>query len=177
MGTFRRVVTGHRADGKSVIASDSTYASVEVPGLGGIELGTLWGADETFRYPDNGTQPSASSWFPPVGGVRFIEFVLPPGSDPEQGEAAADGLAAAEAIAPGLLAHFTDDAPGMHRSATCDMLYVLAGRCVLELDDGSATALAAGDVVVQSGTMHRWKNPYGEPCRVLGALVGAHLKP
>jgi uncharacterized cupin superfamily protein len=58
-------------------------------------------------------------------------------------------------------------------SATTDMLYVISGRCVLELDDGSKTEIGAGDVVVQSGTMHRWHNPFAEPCRVLGALVGA----
>lgn len=176
MGTFRRVVTGHRADGKSIVASDVTVKSAEIPGLGGIELGTLWGSDATFSYPDDGRESPPSSWFPPIGGVRFIEFVLPPHSDPDQGSGSAEGLEAAERLAPGLLSHFTEDAPGMHRSATCDMLYVLSGRCVLELDDGSATALAAGDVVIQSGTMHRWKNPHGEPCRVIGAIVGAHLK-
>ncbi|HMM77099.1 MAG TPA: cupin domain-containing protein [Gammaproteobacteria bacterium] len=176
MGTFRRVVTGHRADGKSIVASDGFVKSSEIPGLGGIELGTLWGSDEVFHYPDEGREPPRSSWFPPVGGVRLIEFVLPAHCDPEQGGGSTEGLDAAERLAPGLLSHFTDEAPGMHRSASCDMLYILCGRCVLELDDGSATALAAGDVVIQSGTLHRWKNPHGEPCRVIGAIVGAHLK-
>jgi quercetin dioxygenase-like cupin family protein len=63
--------------------------------------------------------------------------------------------------------------PGMHRSATVDVLYVVSGRCVLELDDGSRTTLGAGDVIVQSGTMHRWHNPWEEPCRIIGMLVGA----
>jgi mannose-6-phosphate isomerase-like protein (cupin superfamily) len=176
MGTFRRVVTGHRADGKSIIASDTTVKSAEVPGLGGIELGTLWASDRTFDYPDDGRPAPPSTWFPPVGGVRFAEFVLPAGSDPENNADASGDMAAAEQAAPGLLSHFTDDAPGMHRSETCDMLYIISGRCVLELDDGSATTVAAGDVVVQSGTMHRWKNPFDEPCRVIGAIVGAHMK-
>ena len=174
MGTFRRVVTGHRADGKSIVASDSSVSSVEVPGLDGIELGTMWGTDATFVYPDAGAEPSHVEFFPPVGGARFVEFVLPPGSDPDRASGA--GAEDIEAHAPGLASHFDASAPGMHRSATCDMLYVLAGRCVLELDDGSATQLAAGDVVIQSGTMHRWKNPHAEPCRVIGVLVGARLK-
>ncbi len=171
MGTFRRVVTGHRADGKSIIASDATVKSAEVPGLGGIELGTLWSSDATFEYPDAGCPAPPSTWFPPIGGVRFAEFVLPAGSDPEKNADASGDMAAAE-----LLSHFTADAPGMHRSETCDMLYIISGRCVLELDDGSATTVAAGDVVVQSGTMHRWKNPFDVPCRVIGAIVGAHMK-
>jgi mannose-6-phosphate isomerase-like protein (cupin superfamily) len=68
------------------------------------------------------------------------------------------------------------DEPGMHRLATVDVLYVVAGRCVLELDDGSQTELGAGDVVVQSGTMHRWHNPRAASCRIIGMLVGAHLQ-
>jgi len=177
MSTTRRVVTGHRADGKSVVARVDAVASVAMPGLPGVSLTTLWGADQAQRYPDDGAEPSHRAWFPPMGGVRFIEFVLAPDNTP------ADTLLTpaqietqAESLFPGLLAHFTPEDPGMHRSATTDMLFVLSGRCVLELDDGSHTELSAGDVVVQNGTMHRWKNPWNEPCRVLGALVGAHLK-
>src|SRR5262245_65652787 len=81
-----------------------------------------------------------------------------------------------ERLFPGLLATMLPEEPGMHRSATVDVLYVVAGRCVLELDDGSKTELGAGDVVVQSGTMHRWHNPWAEPCRIIGLLVGARLQ-
>ena len=45
---------------------------------------------------------------------------------------------------------------GMHRSATIDFGYAVSGRCVLELDDGSKTELGPEDVIVQSGTAHRW---------------------
>jgi len=176
MSTFRRVVTGHAANGQSIIASDSPVSSVAVPGLGGIELGTLWSSDQPFVYPDNGSAPPPSTWFPPLGGVRFIEFVLPPDGAPQDTAVdTAQAADAAEQLVPGLLSHFDDEDPGMHRSATTDMLYVLSGRCVLELDDGSLTELKAGDVVVQSGTMHRWKNPHDEACRVIGAIVGAHI--
>ena len=93
--------------------------------------------------------------------MRLVEFVLPPNSSPSDPGSRPSGqeLAAAEKLAPGLLSHFDDRNPGMHRSATTDMLYVISGRCVLELDDGSKTEISAGDVVVQSGTMHRWHNP------------------
>jgi quercetin dioxygenase-like cupin family protein len=64
----------------------------------------------------------------------------------------------------------------MHRSATIDLLYVLSGRVILELDDGSKTELRAGDVAVQSGTMHAWRNPFGEPCRVFGVILGAEIR-
>lgn len=177
MGSFRRVVTGHRADGTSIIASDSKVSTTEIPGLGGIEVGTLWQSDHPFHYPDDGGEAPPSGWFPPLGGVRFIAFVLPPGSDLEAlSTGSAANLAGAEQVVPGLVDHFTSETPGMHRSATCDMLYVVSGRCELELDDGSTTTLGAGDVIVQSGTMHRWNNPFAEPCHVVGAMVGAHLR-
>lgn len=177
MSSFRRVVTGHSAEGKSIVASDAPVEGVAVPGLPGVYLTTLWGADAALHYPDRGTEPAHPAWFPPIGGVRFFEFVLAPdATPPDTARSEAENAAAAERLFPGLLGHFDPENPGMHRSASTDMLFVVSGRCVLELDDGSRTALAAGDVIVQSGTMHRWKNPHDEPCRILGALVGAHLK-
>lgn len=177
MSSFKRVVTGHAANGKSIIASDSNVDGVAVPVLTGVYLTTLWGADKTITYPDSGGEPAHPAWFPPIGGVRFIEFILAPDSTPSDSSMTPEQInVAAERLFPGLLAHFDPEDPGMHRSATTDMLYVISGRCILELDDGSHTELAAGDVIVQSGTMHRWKNPWNEPCRIIGALVGAQLK-
>jgi mannose-6-phosphate isomerase-like protein (cupin superfamily) len=177
MSTFRRIVTGHTPGGGSIVASDTTVEGVAAPGVPGVYLTTLWGADGPSRYPDAGAEPTHSSWFPPIGGVRFFEFVLAPDNTPADGRVIAEQAAAeSERLFPGLIGHFNPDDPGMHRSASTDMLYVVSGRCVLELDDGSRTTLSAGDVVVQSGTMHRWKNPWDEPCRIIGALVGAHLE-
>lgn len=177
MSTFRRVVTGHNLNGKSVVASDSTVEGVQVPGLPGVYLTTLWGADHAVTYPDIGREPSHHDWFPPIGGFRFFEFVLAPDSTPPDDSLTPEQIASeAERRFPGLLSHFDPEEPGMHRSASTDMLFVVSGRCVLELDDGSRTELSAGDVVVQNGTMHRWKNPYEEPCRVIGALAGAWVR-
>ena len=176
MAAIRRVVTGHAPNGKSVIASDTQVEGVGVPGLTGVYLTTVWGADQPLTYPDAGSSPLRPDWFPPVQGFRFIEFILAPDSTPPDTSMDAATIAReSERLYPGLMSHMQPDDPGMHRSATTDMLFVVAGRCQLELDDGSKTTLTAGDVVIQSGTMHRWHNPYNEPCRVIGGLVGAHL--
>ena len=176
MATFRRVVTGHAENGRSIVARDAPVSGVEVPGLAGVALTTLWGADAPVHYPDAGLEPAHHAWFPPINGVRFIEFILAPDSTPPDLSMDAATIAVeAEKRFPGLLSHFEPENPGMHRSASTDMLYVVSGRCVLELDDGSKTALAAGDVVVQNGTQHRWLNPWEEPCHIIGALVGAYL--
>lgn len=175
MSTFRRVITGHDAAGRSIIASDETVAGTAVPGMPGVELTTLWGADAPLHYPDDGAKPVFSTWFAPVGGFRLIEFVIgPEQAAADDGDPAAS-RAAVQRLFPGLLDTMDPDVPGMHRSATIDLLYVRSGRIVLELDDGSQTELRAGDVAVQSGTMHAWRNPYTEPCRILGVILGAHL--
>ncbi|KAF2087287.1 hypothetical protein K490DRAFT_23256, partial [Saccharata proteae CBS 121410] len=54
-------------------------------------------------------------------------------------------------LAPGLII-------GMHRTATLDYICVLDGEIELELDGGEKRVVGKGDVVVQRGTMHRWRN-------------------
>jgi quercetin dioxygenase-like cupin family protein len=76
-------------------------------------------------------------------------------------------------LAPGMTATFQKDAPGMHRSNTVDLIYVISGRIVLELDDGVKVNLQAGDTLVQNGTRHAWHNPYDEPCLFITTQIGA----
>src|SRR5882672_854260 len=66
----RKVVTGHDAKGRAVIARDERIDGVPIPGLG--ELAFLWGADGPATYPNAGNNPAAPGPFPPVGGVRFV---------------------------------------------------------------------------------------------------------
>lgn len=65
--------------------------------------------------------------------------------------------------------------PGMHRSASIDLGYVVEGRIMLQLDN-EETTLCAGDLFVQSGSLHAWLNPFDEPARLIAVVVGAHLK-
>jgi glutaryl-CoA dehydrogenase len=50
---------------------------------------------------------------------------------------------------------------------------VLQGEIVLELDDGHRTHLAAGDIVIQNGTRHGWRNRSDRPATMAFVLVGA----
>ena len=81
MSSFRRVITGHDAEGRSIIASDAAVQGRPVPGMSGVELTTLWGSDQPMDYPDDGSLPDFRTWFAPVGGFRFIEFVVGPDQD------------------------------------------------------------------------------------------------
>jgi hypothetical protein len=50
---IRRVVTGHRPDGKATVASDTQVEPVTVALLPGMEFHRLWGADSAPTFPDD----------------------------------------------------------------------------------------------------------------------------
>ncbi|MEZ5219817.1 MAG: cupin domain-containing protein [Ilumatobacteraceae bacterium] len=173
MGT-RRVVTGHAADGSSVIASDEVVEPTKLSLLPGWEFVRLWGADAPPRFPDDGSMPPHDQYFPPVGGFRFGLFTIPPDSVADLGDVDFEsGFAEMEAALPGMAAHMEPDSPGMHTTATVDYEFVVSGSVVLELDDGVEVTLRPGDTVIQNGTRHAWRNPGSEPCTVVVVLVGA----
>ncbi|WP_033308817.1 hypothetical protein RFN58_41440 [Streptomyces iakyrus] len=48
----------------------------------------------------------------------------------------------------------------------------LHGEIVLELDDGHCASLSAGDIVIQNGTRHAWRNRSDQPATVAFVLIG-----
>jgi quercetin dioxygenase-like cupin family protein len=146
-----------------------------------MEFYSIWGGDEAPSYPDEGLPlEQKTGWFPPVGGFRMVAMTVSP--------AAADAdalydvgdmesvLAEVEEKVPGLMAVMDPDDPGMHQSDTIDMVYVVSGELVLELSEGVEKVIKAGDVVVQSGTRHRWHNRGDSPAFAIGFICGAHRK-
>ncbi|MGR8947413.1 MAG: cupin domain-containing protein [Gammaproteobacteria bacterium] len=174
MTKIRRIVTGHDQNGRSIFVSDEKVAGTKIPSLPTTEIVHLWGADDTHHYPDDGAPQPYEKFFAPVGGYRFLIFTVPPDAD-NTDTAAAGRADEMEAKFPGLAATFDPQVPGMHRSATIDLLYVMEGRCVSELDSGEKIELHAGDTFVQSGTMHAWRNPFAETCKIIAVIVGAEL--
>jgi len=170
----RQVVTGHDDRGKAVVVNDHQVEPITVslaPGAGFIPL---WASDEPQTYPDDGGNPAAVSWFPPIGGFRFAFFTLAPDDTVDPPEDMDDAVAEIETKLPGLMATVEMDGSGMHTSDTTDFDVVLSGEIILELDDGVEVLLRPGDTVVQNGTRHRWRNPGSVPAVVAVAIVGAH---
>lgn len=66
----------------------------------------------------------------------------------------------------GTVCRTVDFAPGfdcmMHRTQSLDYGIVVAGEIELVLDSGECEKMGVGDVCVQRGTMHAWRNPSGE---------------
>jgi mannose-6-phosphate isomerase-like protein (cupin superfamily) len=172
---IRRVVTGHDAAGKAVFVDDQMVEPVTFALAPGIEFHRMWGADSIRAFPDDGTRPEATNYFPPRNGFRFGFFTIPPDGSVELPpdldlEAA---LAEVERTLPGLAQHLEPDEPGMHTTATIDYGVVISGQATLELDDGAKVELRAGDSYVQNGTRHRWTNSGDVPAVMAIALIGA----
>jgi mannose-6-phosphate isomerase-like protein (cupin superfamily) len=171
---IRRVVTGHTSKGKAIIASDTRVQGATTVLRPGMEMHSLWGADEAPSFPDDGSIPSFLSFFPPVGGFRFGVYTVPPATEVNLANIDMESAKAEmDEKWPGLAAHMEPDNPGMHRTHTIDFEYIASGEVWLELDDGEEVHLGAGDTVIQNGTRHAWRNKSSEPCRMVFCLIGA----
>jgi mannose-6-phosphate isomerase-like protein (cupin superfamily) len=172
--SVRRVVTGHDAGGKAVFVSDGQVEPFVPSFSPGTAFHQLWGGDVTPRFPDDGSRPEVSAYFPPVGGFRFGLFTLAPANEVPPSDLDVDAaLAEVERALPGLFRYNEADEPGMHTTPTIDFEVVLAGEVELELDDGVKVLLRAGDTVVQNGTRHRWSNPGDVPATLAVFICGA----
>ena len=171
---YRRVVTVN-ANGKSVVQSDEQLQTYEFKSVPNYEHTLVWVNRTTpnlrqvqrfDRYPD--------SVVPGPGGTSLHFVTFPPSSvfaDPSfDGEAARR-----EALIRlrGLADHFEKEDPAMHKTNTVDYAVVYDGEIWLELDDGKTVHLKKGDVVVQNGTRHAWRNKGNAPVTMLFFLNGA----
>jgi hypothetical protein len=173
-GTYRRVVTGN-VNGRSVVQSDEQMETYQFKTVPGYEHTLIWvnaatpdlSKDQKFgRYPD--------SVVPGPGGTSLHFVTFPPAS--VFAEPSFDGEAArSEALnrLRGLADHFEKEDPAMHKTNTVDYAVVYDGEIWLELDGAETLHLSRGDVVVQNGTRHAWRNKGARPVTMLFFLNGA----
>lgn len=169
----RRIITGQTSTGAAVV-SDQEVAPITVGLMPGAEFHVLWGDDAVPTLPSAGEQPDTKTWFPPPGGFRFGMVTigpdsvgLPPDFDLEA------GIAEVARNLPGMIEVLEPDNPGMHTTDTIDFVMVCSGEVWLELDGGQQTLVKAGDVVIQNGTRHAWRNKTDQPCVMAVSLIGA----
>ena len=71
---------------------------------------------------------------------------------------------------------FADFPPGggspMHATDTLDLLVVVSGEVTFITERGE-TLLKAGDVLVDRGALHAWRNDSDQPCRIVNVLLPA----
>ena len=148
---FRRVVTGHDANGKAVVASDEVLTAVSRRIGTAITGCEIWSTD---RMPvDNSPEADAAQR---KGYVVRHNYV---GSG------------------QGTTCRITELAPGhgrfRHRTETVDYAILLSGEIDMELENDEVVHLKPGDVVVQRGTMHTWVNKGTVPAVFAFILIDA----
>lgn len=172
----RRVVTGHDETGASIVVADGeaprTHVFENIPGM---VTTLLWSTSNAQAVPHRAGDPtSTADYLPQRGETRAMMVTFPPDavfmSEQFDGPAAAEEQLRAN---PGLAERFEPDQPGMHTTDSVDYGLVVQGQVILELDGGRTVMLTPGDVVVQNGTRHAWRNPGDSPATVMFVLVGA----
>ena len=160
----RRVVTGHRPDGRSTVLVDAVAPNVKQRGAGNAST-LLWVTDGCPAKVTGSTDEAAREiGVPPPGrGSIFRIAEFPPHSGGEVRDNAA--LLREFGIGPEVARGHAPRHPAIHRTRTIDYVIVLEGEIDLLLDEGEVR-LAAGDVVVQRGTNHAWINRGAAVCRL-----------
>jgi quercetin dioxygenase-like cupin family protein len=142
---IRRVVTGHDGQGKAIVKIDEVCTQFNEGRPNGFAC-NIWTTDTAPA--DNSGQAD--------GGKREGKFTM---------------------IENGTVFRILDFHPGvqrrMHRTDSIDYIVVMSGEIDMELDEGEAVHLKAGDVMVQRGTVHNWVNRGTEPCVMAVILVHA----
>lgn len=173
----KRIVTGHDAQGHARVVCSGPIAGDE-PFIHspGFSAALFWVTEADPHVGGEQPDPLAriSSVLPGKGGTSAMLVTFPPESDvlpsEEQRQAAGEEMLVR---LPGLAECFEQEAPGFHRTDTIDYGVLLEGELTLLLDEGETSVMRAGDVVVQMGTRHAWRNTGNTPARMMFVLVDA----
>ncbi|WP_068167510.1 cupin domain-containing protein [Hydrogenophaga taeniospiralis] len=178
---IHRVVTGHDADGKAIVASSGPLPTVvEITAIPGTVFHEVWSTAATPAPVDNAADPTLGPLMlpPPKQGTRIRFVDIPPDTAEFLAQGAGKMKDAFAQIgdeeASTVKAHSPH--PLMHRTESVDYGIVIEGELTLVLDD-SEVQLKPGSVVVQRGSNHAWANRSGQPCRVLFVLVDGAYEP
>ena len=139
----RRVITGHKADGKATVLIDEIATNVRDtrPGASAAVIWTSQGFPIDNDGSDDANAGAKGTYIDNGVVFRVISF------------------------APGVT-------PRNHRTDSTDFAVVISGEIDMPIDDEVVT-LRAGDVLVQRGTIHNWVNNGTVPCVIAFTLVSA----
>ncbi|KAJ7474324.1 hypothetical protein FB451DRAFT_1035118 [Mycena latifolia] len=147
----RRVVTGHTSAGKSTVVADT------------VQPPTFWSPESISPIYDLcRTSESPARIDSEITGGTWIDEIT---QNPEHVSKDGSVFRVFE-FSPGTISP-------VHRTVSLDYGIVAKGSIVLELDDGERIILNEGDVIVQRGTMHAWRNESTEWARIYFVVLGA----
>ena len=174
---FRRIVTGHNAQGRSVILADETSPHVmPIMGQPNFAVTDFWKTAATPADNSSGTSLDPCQLpiqvAPPADGSVFRVVQFPPDKDWAAKAAAMGGSVAIDETAKAANTGGPVRHAHMHRTRSIDYAIVLSGEIWAVMDDGE-TKMTAGDVLIQRGTNHAWANRSSMPCVVAFVLIDA----
>jgi quercetin dioxygenase-like cupin family protein len=143
--SIRRVVTGHTNDGIAIFTSDESYETIVIPS-GDAAMATIWTTATVPADCNDETDGRKRDAGTTLKGGSVIRVVdmLPNSSSP------------------------------LHRTSSIDYGIVISGKIELELDNHVFKIIEAGGIIVQKGTIHKWRNPSSEEiCRIVFVLTEA----
>ena len=105
---------------------------------------TIWSTDEVPADNSGAIEAGSDTYSFPDSGTRFVF------SDFE----------------PGIV-------PLMHATDTIDYIVILSGAITL-VTETSETVVRAGELVVDRGVVHGWRNDGDVPCRLVSVMIPAH---
>jgi hypothetical protein len=172
---MRRIVTG-TVDGVSRILADGEPANMhQYAGWPGHMTSLVWATAASAQVPlQEASEPLPGAPIgPEPGGTSLLIVRFPPDAifgdprfDPARyGEEAQQHLS-------GLIETFEPEGNGFLTPRSVDYDIVLLGEIWLELDAGEVH-LKQGDIVVQGGTRHAWRNRGQADAVMAFVLVGA----
>lgn len=168
----RRVVTGHRPDGRSTVVLDGPAPNVKARRAGNAST-LLWVTDESPARLDGNADRDIAVPPPPRGTIfRIAEFPPHTGGEVRDHETLLRDFGIGADVKRGAAPRH----PAIHRTRSLDYVIVLEGEIDLLLDEGEVR-LSAGDVVVQRGTNHAWINRGDAVCRLGMVFVDAEEPP
>ncbi|ETI21050.1 hypothetical protein G647_07393 [Cladophialophora carrionii CBS 160.54] len=157
---FARHITTHNAEGIAIFQTSDPANSTpsNSSGPGSLPLEPSW-----FNFPTS------------AFGLGYATDDMPPDFNGNADLATYNKYQEQHpgvVIKGGTVFRVVDMAPGaespMHRTVSIDYGVILEGEIELELDSGEKRVLKRGDLFVQRGTMHKWKNPSeSQPARLV----------
>ena len=140
---IRRVVTGHKTDGKATVLIDEISKDL-LSFRPGANICNIWSSNS---LPADNEDESD-------GAKRIVGTTTKNGS-----------VFRVIEYQPGVT-------PRNHRTDSIDYAVVLEGEIDMQLDD-ECVHLRAGDVLVQRGTIHNWVNKGDKSCFIAFVLIDA----
>jgi len=175
-----RIVTGHDAAGLAELQTIGAPPGAEpFTHTPGFAVARVWHTRQTpvIEPAPRDEAATRASVLPEPGETMALMVTFPP--DAALAAAAIDPQQAAAEFAarvPGLAEAFERDGSGYHTTDTILTYAALRDGMDRVAASLQRDGLGPGDVVVQAGTRHAWRNPGDRAARMFFVLIGARRR-